>query len=349
MTVSTLQKPTSGANGIPPIEYRIYSDLEHITELSSHWDELVRTSPGNAAFRSIDWYTASCRKEDSWVPFAIVAFRAQNVMGILPFVIDRNDGTAKFPHHGADYNDVIAHRGNPELIASLLTHALLSPHLCRRILLSRVRPDSCCAEALPYLTQQTNIKCLRREIDSYWYIQLPASFDDYLESRSRAFRKDVRRTLRNLERERLVVRELYPGELDPVHLPVLLLKLCLARHKEKCSLVRTPYIQRFLNEALPPAFGKRFLRAFAILRETQILALDLCMATADGLVTWSGGFLPEVEGCSPGTALFACEIQQAIAAGAQEFDFMRGDEEYKRRWSNSQYNVSEIELTPGAD
>jgi len=340
-----ISQPISEARELHPFEYRVYSDPTQLTALAPKWDELVRTSPGNAAFRSIDWYVASCTKETSWVPFVVVACHDQEIICILPFVIDEKDRTAKFPHHGADYNDIIARPGNPSLVADLLNYAVSSCKGCRRLVLSRLRPDSCCVQAFQFLAQRTNVQCVRRDIDSYLHIQLSKSFDAYLESRSRAFRKDVRRTVRNLERENLVIRELCPRELDPNDLPLLLIRLALARHKEKCSFFRAP--PGFHDEALPPLFKKRFLRAFAILRGTQIVALDLCMVTTNGLVTWNGGFLPEVKDCSPGTALFAFEIQQAIATGAREFDFTRGDEGYKQRWANSQYNVCEIELTLG--
>jgi CelD/BcsL family acetyltransferase involved in cellulose biosynthesis len=329
-------------------EYRIYSDLQQIRELSCAWDQLLASSPCNKAFASLEWYAASCSKQDSWTPYAVVAYRGGNAVCILPLVLDHEDSTAKFPHHGADYNDVVAGSADGAMIADLLSRALSLQNGCKRMVLSRVRPDSGCADAFQFLQQRTDIDCAWRDIDSYWHIQLPASFDDYLKSRSPTLRKDVRKASRNLERQGLAIRELYPSELDPVDLPLLLTTLGVARHREKCSFIRAPYIQRFYNETLPPLFKKGFLRAFAILRRTQIVALDLCTVTAGGLATDNGGFLPEVEHCSPGTALFAFGIQQAIASGFQEFDFTRGDEIYKRRWANSSYIVGEIEATLAA-
>jgi CelD/BcsL family acetyltransferase involved in cellulose biosynthesis len=327
-------------------EYRIYSDLQQVRELSCTWDQLLASSQCNKAFASLEWYAASCSKQESWTPYAVVAYRGGHAVCILPLVLDHEDSTAKFPHHGADYNDVVAGSADGAIIADLISRALSPQNGCKRMVLSRLRPDSSCAAAFQFLQQRTDIDCAWRDIDSYWHIQLPASFDAYLESRSPTLRKDVRKASRNLAREGLTIRELYPGELEPVDLPLLLTRLGVARHREKCSFVRAPYIQRFLNEALPPLFRKGFLRAFAILRSTEIVALDLCIVTAGGLATCDGGFLPEVERCSPGTALFAFGIQQAIASGFQEFDFMRGDEIYKRRWANSSYVVGEIQVTP---
>jgi CelD/BcsL family acetyltransferase involved in cellulose biosynthesis len=45
-----------------------------------------------------------------------------------------------------------------------------------------------------------------------------------------------------------------------------------------------------------------------------------------------GGFEPDMMRWSVGTCLFARVFQQAIEEGATEFDFLRGEEEYKYRF-----------------
>jgi len=44
-----------------------------------------------------------------------------------------------------------------------------------------------------------------------------------------------------------------------------------------------------------------------------------------------GGFDPDYARWSVGTVLFGYAIQHAIEEGAREFDFLRGEEEYKYR------------------
>lgn len=325
-------------------EYKVYSDLAKILEISGPWDELLAASQCNRAFGSLEWYAASCDKQSSWAPYVVAAFHGGKVSGILPLVIDQEDGIAKFPHHAADYNDVVACCANRALVADLLSYAVLCGRGCRRIVLSRLRPDSHCAQAVPFLRGNSKIKCNWREIDSYRYISLAGDFDVYLASRSKAFRKSIRRSLQATAREGLVIRELHADSLDPADLPDLLTRLAAARHKEKSSFTRTAHVQSFLKAVLPPIFRRRSLRAFAMFKGAQIAALDLCMVRDAGLVTWNGGFLPEVERFSPGTALFAFGIQQAIASGLREFDFTRGEEGYKRSWANNSYNVGELDL-----
>jgi CelD/BcsL family acetyltransferase involved in cellulose biosynthesis len=276
----------------------------------------------------------------------VLASYGGKISGILPLVIDHEDQTAKFPHHAADYNDLVAPADSGALAADLLSYATLAAHGCKRLVLSRLRPDSHCARAVSLLRDNSKIECDWRDIDTYRYINLPDDFEAYLASRSKAFRKSIRRSLKGIEREGLDMRELHPDDFDSTGLPDLLLSLMVARHKEKCSFTRSTYVQLFVRNVLPSVFLKRRMRAFAMFKGARITALDLCMAGASGVVTWNGGFLPEVERFSPGTALFAFGIQQAIASGLREFDFIRGEEGYKRSWTNSSYSVGELEIRP---
>jgi len=144
----------------------------------------------------------------------VAAFRGGEALCILALVIDSEDKTVKFPHH-CDYNDAVARTTDLELIADLLGYALANAQGCRRMVLSRLRPDSHCAQVVPLLRASSKFGCEWREIDRYRRACLPENFDSYLNSRSKVFREDIRRALRNLEKDGFALRE-----LDPIHFPI---------------------------------------------------------------------------------------------------------------------------------
>ncbi len=119
--------------------------------------------------------------------------------------------------------------------------------------------------------------------------------------------------------------------------------LSISRHGEK-SFLHNQDACLFVRTALPALFKKQYLHAFALVQDEQILALDLCAAHSCGLVTWNGGFLTKAKCWSPGTALFAFGIEQAIAMGLREYDFTEGNEIYKHSWATSSYAVSELNI-----
>lgn len=57
-----------------------------------------------------------------------------------------------------------------------------------------------------------------------------------------------------------------------------------------------------------------------------------CFAFRGRTFYYLGGFAPDLAKFSLGTLLTAHAIQQAIAEGCNEFDFLRGNEPYKYRW-----------------
>ena len=52
----------------------------------------------------------------------------------------------------------------------------------------------------------------------------------------------------------------------------------------------------------------------------------------DALYAYQAGIDPECLDEEPGRMMAAAMIQRAIADGQQAFDFLRGDEPYKRQW-----------------
>ena len=56
------------------------------------------------------------------------------------------------------------------------------------------------------------------------------------------------------------------------------------------------------------------------------------MALGKTVYYYQAGFDPEMNAFSPGNLLVAETIREAIEEGRLHFDFMRGDEPYKRRW-----------------
>jgi len=324
-------------------EWKVYSTQEQIGEIALAWDELLAVSPCNRTFSSREWYTASCTRLSSFSPYVVAAFCGGKALCILALVIDSADNTVKFPHH-CDFNDVVAEDTDPVLIADGLSYALANAQGCRRMVLSRLRPDSHCAQAVPLLRARSKFECDWREIDRYRRACLPESFESYLNSRSRAFRMDVRRKLRDVENDGLVLCELDPDTFPPSSIPELLITLSMARHGDRCSFIQAPSREEFPRYVLPPLFRKHHIRAFALLQGQRVLGLNLCAPSACGLAAWNGGFASEIKRYSPGTALFAFGIQQAIVSGLREFDFMRGPQAYKSHWTNSDYAISELEL-----
>jgi len=328
------------------VEYAEYSDLAKVAALSSAWDRLLAASACNRAFGSAEWYVASCRAGADLDPWVVTAIRDGEIAAILPLAIDLKDKVARFPDWICDYNDAIARDEDSALVADLLDNAT-SGHACKRIVLSRLRPDSNCVRALSFLAGRRHLGCDFREIDWHYRIRLPSSFDDYLASRSKAFRTNVKQALRRMEGGDLTVRELLPSDFDPAALPEVFTSMACARQGEK-SFFMCAEARDFVEEALPAVFRKQGLIVFGLLQGARTVGLYIHMVGGKGLGAWNGGFLPEVGRWSPGTLLLAHGIKRAIDMRLPEYDFLEGKEPYKKHWADERYGICEVELASKA-
>lgn len=341
MATDILGDKTSIAWPFTKPEYRIRSDLSEIEGMSNQWERLLAASSCNKAFGSLEWYLASCQVHSSSTPYVVSAGRASEMDCILPLALDRESGVASFPQYANDYNDVLVRGDNPLLVADLLKYAISPQTPCRQLVLSKLKPDSDCLRAAMYTKDDTGIAYQYTDIEAYSYAELPSSFDHYLTSLGRKLRKNIRRALRAIEANRLVMRELQPDSFSPVDLPEIFLRLFLSRHGGK-GLFRQEQAQWFAKKLLPPMFCNRNLRVFAMFEEGSMIAVLLFFVTNNGLLAWNAGFLTGKEHWSPGTSLYAFAIKQAISGGVRELDFGDGDEAYKSNWTNNSYRIGKL-------
>jgi CelD/BcsL family acetyltransferase involved in cellulose biosynthesis len=340
----TEPKPSVSSRSIP-WRCKIYSDLSEIAGLSGQWDALLAKSDCNKAFGSLEWYVASCCIQSSLSPYLVTAGLGSELTCILPLALNPQNGTMIFPHFACDYNDMLIRGRDLAQGRDLLKYALSLQPGCRRVILSKLRPDSACARLMDSFKNDPDIECQHRETEVYSYIRLPDTFDEYLMSRSKRFRRNIKYALRKADANGLTMRELFPEEFDPAGIPETFIHLILDRQHENC-LFRLSHAQSFAKEVLPSLFTNGRMRVFAMFDKERIVAIDLYFVSGNGLIKWNGGFCAEVGRWSPGTALIAFGIQQAIAMGIHEFDFGDGDEEYKEHWFNSEYMIGTMELVP---
>lgn len=167
-------------------------------------------------------------------------------------------------------------------------------------------------------------------------IDLPSTFDEYLKGLSKSLRYDVRR-------------------LNGKALSEKGAQLIWAA-PENINQLASSFFElhklRWKSRGLPGAF---FGKAEAFQRDWMSIAIQnnvlrMCILMANGKAVGSiygmqqgqatyfyqAGMDPDASSLSPGTILTASLIERAIADGSTQFDLMRGDEPYKRRWKPTQ-------------
>ena len=168
----------------------------------------------------------------------------------------------------------------------------------------------------------------------YSYIPPTGSWEDYLRTRSRNFRKEIARVMRKAEESGIRLRELQPSDLPPNRLPDLFLRLHFSRFGDASAFHVSSENRNFVQSALPVLFTQRRLRVFSLHQGRRISGIDLSFMGSHSLCTWNGGYPPEIGKWSPGKLLLVAGIRKALDLGLQEYDLLRGLQEWKARWAN---------------
>ena len=323
------------------IHCEVVTDLGAVEALAPSWEALLERSRCNRAFSSPRWFLASCQVLPEQHPYLVVARRGRELAGVLPLRVDAASRTAELGGLLSDYNDVVADPAAPEVAAALLAFAGRAPHPFERLLLGRLRPDSCCLRALPLLPPGAGRHLLDSRICPY--ARLPASFAEYLRGRGEGLRKGLRNAANRAARQGAAVRELTPAELPGGALPDAFLRLHDARFGGR-SCFDAPVHRRLAAAVLPPLFAAGRLKVFGLLRGTELLGIDVCPLAPDSLCVWNGGFAREAAAWSAGKLLIAAEIACACRLGLTELDLLVGSESYKLAWTTHLRGLADLEL-----
>jgi CelD/BcsL family acetyltransferase involved in cellulose biosynthesis len=321
----------------------VLTEVSEIAGLSGEWNALLARSVCNRAFSSAEWFVASCSANPSFQPYAIIARKGAQLAGVLPLVLIEDGTLATFPSYLTDYSDALVARDDFAVVADLLNHARAEPNGYRRVVLRHIRRDSNCMRAIETEENGRAAKAAFREMVGCHYLRLPATYDDFLRTKDSRFRKRLKRLQALAGSSTYVVSELGPDNFPAGKLADVFLSLHLARQTAK-SCFESAAAQTFAREVIPDLFNKGSVRACALMAGEEVVAIDLYAMGDQSLGAWNGGFLAEAEHCSPGKLLINAGIKLACALGLDEYDFMRGTEDYKNSWASDTRSVGSIEL-----
>ena len=94
-------------------------------------------------------------------------------------------------------------------------------------------------------------------------------------------------------------------------------------------------IQAFHRDVARRLWRQNWLRLFYLRLDGVTQASLYCFGYGDRLCYYQGGFEPTLARLSLGTVLTARAIQTAIGEERKVFDFLRGDEPYKAKWTRA--------------
>lgn len=328
-----------------------FRDPEIFARLEPEWNTLLTRSATDTIFLTNEWqrtwweclgdgelYLVTVREDDG------------TLVGIAPLFAETTSTSERALAlvgcvDVSDYLDVIVAREHTESVYRALLDTLLRDdfprwdwlHLCN---LPAASPTN---TQLKMLAEARGLMVQHGVRDVAPILELPATWDAYLDSLDKKQRHEIRRKLRR-------VQETQPrwytidraDDLDQA------IGDFIELHKQS-----RPDKNVFMDVRMR-GFFERLARALFARGWLQLSFLEIGGARAaaimnfiynNNVLVYNSGYDPVQYGAySPGIVLFAYSIQDAITAGRRRYDFLRGNEEYKYRLGARDTLVMELHI-----
>lgn len=194
--------------------------------------------------------------------------------------------------------------------------------------------------------QTKGFRVIHQEQDICPYLDLPATFDDLLERYSANMRKIVRRTLRRDAGTCRLIDFTELGGIDRALQEARRLhNLARTKKGDTGSFDRDGYVD--FHRALARSIHDRseLYIKFLVLGD-ELIAFRYGFIEDGVYYDYQTGYDPAHAERRPGFVMVAMILQDLIAHGVKRFDFLRGDEPYKRHWADKDRKTSRYFVFP---
>ncbi len=340
---------------------------EALEGAEGRWRELFASAHGNNPFLSWEWQATWWRTQEQqrgWrpatLPYLILERFADRRWAGLLALQWRTGMPGRWEmlgqENGGDELDLLVH---PQADAGTAARLLrewrrqwrLRPAFCHFLARLRgVRAGGALDTGLGEMAGRGGLQLRRRSCDSLPLLRLPASFEEYLAQRSSNFRGETRRRRRALWRAfpQAEFRVIEPG-VDMASALESLFELHNLRRRQKGGrgLFEEARQRLFHLQLCESSRSPVLPRVYLLENEGQALAALYGFQVGGRFAFYQSGMDPAVAEHSPGGVLMGLIVEDCIRRGLTEFDYLRGEEAYKSRWTGEVRSTVDWQLTRG--
>lgn len=344
-----------------PLDIRMVIDFVHdlagFDALAGEWDRLLSRSINVVPFLRHDylrlWWSTlgggEWSRGEMWV--AVGRDSSGQVLGIAPlFWGNGRQAPSALRLMGSveisDYLDLIVPVEHADALAQAVLDALAAngPDGWSRLDLFNIPDGSPSLPALQKAVEAHGWTSVQERLQPCPVIHLDSDWEAYLSRLDKKQRHELRRKLRRAEMnpEPVEMRIVEPGQ-DVVTAIDTFLQL-MATDPNKAAFL-TPTMRAHLASLIRQGIDNRWVQlAFLDVGDVPAAAY-LNFDYADRVWVYNSGLNPDFLPLSPGWVLLGRLIEWAIRAGRRDFDFMRGDEEYKFHLGGTSRSICRLTIS----
>jgi CelD/BcsL family acetyltransferase involved in cellulose biosynthesis len=326
--------------------------FEDFCRIEAAWNELERASDRPTPFATHAWIRTWWRHFGGDREFLALVVRAgRQVLAALPLVLRTTRfggarltvaeiiGTAAVPTRGmglSDKADLLVRRDAGGAVERLVIEVLRLLDSVDLLHLKGLEEHGAALRALATSAAGRQHRAWSLVRSRSPYLALDGTWEDYLQSRGRRFRKNLRRAQRMLDERGAVelLRSADPRAPARVEDVLAISEESWTSHRGT-DLFRHPAIRRFMLDVLGELAARGALDLHVLRVGGLPVAYELCFDVGGRVFAYNAGYRQDYARASPGNIVTLAVIESAFARGRSEYDMLRGTEAYKFRWSDT--------------
>jgi len=330
---------------------------EFTDDLSDDWTRLLENTPERSpfleyAYQKIWWQT---KGGGEWPEASLLIFAAREggkLVGLAPlFSTPMPDGTTAVLNVGSievsDFLDVIVLPEYREAFIEKLPGEIQGLNLPGFNLFSlcNLLDSSSTLPVLQPIAARAGWQLTVEKLQHSPCITLAADWETYLAGIDKKQRHEIRRKMRRAEESEVPVTWYMVSDPAALDSEVDAFIDLMQNDGDKDAFLK-PEMREFLRQVVQFAFDGGFLQLAFLEVGGQKAAAYLSFDYQNRIWVYNSGLNRDFQSMSPGWVLLGHLLQWAIEHGRTEFDFMRGDEEYKYRFGAVDRFVMRADMRP---
>ena len=334
------------------MEYKLHKDFSELN--AQEWNDLLKDSVSDTPFLRYEYQRIwwEHRGGGEWQNAQLVLVSAREdgrLVGIAPLFIAEYESKPALLLIGSieisDYLDLIVRMENHSRFLTGLLDFLASSFADSWSAIDWYNlPDS--SPTLAALKTESETRGWTHLEEIYRptpRIALNGDFEEYLSRVEKKQRHEIRRKMRRAIESERGVRWFISDMADPEAEIDAFLKL-MEQDSNKAGFLREP-MRTQMREIICAAHENGWLWLAFLEADGQRIAAALNFDYGNKLWGYNAGVNRDFMDLSPGWVLLAHILQWCCENGRYEFDFMRGDEEYKYRFGGVNKYVMRVKVT----
>ncbi len=326
------------------MSFTFLHDEASLAALAAPWNDLLRRSIADVPFLRHEYLSAwwSTRGGGEWAEgelwVGVSRDSSGQVDGLAPLFFTRTrDGRPGLMLLGSieisDSLDLIAAPADVSRLCQTLLQALASggPPGWEVIDLYNVPESSPTLTALRQAAEGRGWAVRQERYQPCPVVRLPASWEGYLDGLEKKQRHELRRKMRRLESHPDPIRWRIVGPQDDLEAAVEAFLGLMALEPNKARFL-TPAMRTQFHRCARAAHENGWLQLALMDYAGVPIAGYLNFDYGNRIWVYNSGLDADYQWLSPGWVLTAYLIRWAIEHGREEFDFLRGGEDYKYRF-----------------